>query len=178
MLKTITNQREKILIRITAAVIIAVLLYNLIIGPQRVKQRQYQQQRQELELNLRKLQADFQIKDQTEALYQRIAPMLRCDQSDQQAISYFTRQLNEIYNPLALTIQSVKILPLIRDTHTRKLFIRIEIKGKVKQVITFISQLSKHPEPIKIEQFQLQATDIAEVIHTTFLISKIVGPKG
>lgn len=178
MHKTTISQRERYLIRITIAVIVAMLLYSLIFKPQRLKKRQYQHQRQELELNLHKLQADFRAKDQIEALYQHIAPMLRNNQSDQQAISSFTRQLNEIYNPLSLTIQSVKILPLIRETHTRKLLIKIETKGKAKQVMTFISQLSKHSEPIKIEQFQLQATDIAEIIHTTFLISKIVGPKG
>ena len=178
MNKRSINPREKVLFQITCGVIVAVILYSIIITPQQQQRKDIQQRQAELEADLQKLQADFQVKDQIDLAYARVEPMLNNGQTDQQEISHFTRQLHELYGPLRLTIKSVKILPLTRETHTRKLAIKIELKGKVSQMITFITRLTGCSGPIKIEQFQLQAMDVAELLHGTFKISKIVGPKG
>ena len=117
MNKRTIHLREKVLFQITCGVIGMALLYNIIISPQQQQQTQIRQQQDELESSLQKLQGDFQVKDQIDLAHARIEPMLSQGQTDQQAISHFTRQLHELYGPLRLTIQSVKILPLTRETH-------------------------------------------------------------
>lgn len=170
----INMKREKILAITAATIIFVAILYTVIVKPQIDSLHRSRQDRQLLELKLLKLKEDFKVKDQIDEIYTRIEPLMHSNGTDQQEISTFTQQLNDLYAPLKVKIRSVKILPIQKEPFYRKLFIKIEMSGKVKRIVGFITAMAAQPEPIKIEQFSLQAKEIADTIGSTFLISKIV----
>lgn len=168
------KKREKILAAITVVIIAGAILNWALVKPQTNSLRQLRLDRQLLEQKLLKLKSDYRVKDQINEIYTQIEPLMQSKGTDQQEISQFTRQLNDLYGPLGLTIKSVKILPPTHEPFYRSLSIKIEMSGKIKRIASFMELLTSQPEPIKIESFTLQAQEVADSVSAMFLITKIL----
>ena len=93
----INMKREKILAITAATIIFVAILYTVIVKPQIDSLHRSRQDRQLLELKLLKLKEDFKVKDQIDEIYTRIEPLMHSNGTDQQEISTFTQQLNDLY---------------------------------------------------------------------------------
>jgi len=172
-----SKQREKKLAVLAGVIILAAAIFSVVVKPQLQRHRLLRQNLQQQQLKLIKIKGDLRVKSRIDEMYARIEPLMAGAAADQQEISSFTRELHELYSPLRVAIKSVKILPLLEDAYYRKLLIKVEMSGRIGPVVEFISAAAATPQPIKIESLSLQATDVADTLVATFLISKIVAPR-
>jgi Tfp pilus assembly protein PilO len=168
------NKREKILAIITSVVIAGAVIFITIIKPQLVKYKAGLNRVHQLQLKLTKMQADLRIKDRIDDIYSQIEPLISGTGTGQQEISLFTRELNNLYSKLNVKIRSVKILPTTSEEFYRRLSMKIEMYGPVKNILDFILSVERYPHPIRIEQFDLKAQDTADNVEASFLITKVV----
>jgi len=169
-----SKKREKLLAIVTAAILGSIFLFTTIIDPQLKKHKALAAQYTQLQLNLTRAKGNLLIKDRIEKVYTQIEPLIAAQGSEQQQISDFTRLLDQIYSKLNVKIRSVKILPATDESYYRKLTIRIEMKGFVKDFLKFIEAVEQHTEPVRIEQFDLTVQESKDTIIASMIISKIV----
>ncbi len=169
-----SKKREKLLAIVTTAILGSIFLFTTIIDPQLKKHKALSSRLSQLQLELTRARGNLLIKDRTEKAYIKIEPLIAAQGSQQQQISDFTRLLDQIYSKLNVKIRSVKILPVADENYYRKLTIRIEMKGFVKDFLKFIEAIKKHPDPIRIEQFGLTAQESKDSVRVSMVISKIV----
>ena len=169
-----SKKREKLLAIVTAAILGSIFLFTAIIDPQLKKHKALSSRFSQLQLDLTRARGNLLIKDRIEKVYTQIEPLIAAQGSQQQQISDFTRLLDQIYSKLNVKIRSVKILPATDENYYRKLTIRIEMKGFVKDFLKFIDAVEQHTEPIRIEQFDLTSQQTKDNIMASMIISKIV----
>ena len=169
-----SKKREKLLAIVTAAILGSVFLFTVIIDPQLKKHNALAAQYSQLQLDLTRARGNLLIKDRIEKVYTQIEPLIAAQGNQQQQISDFTRLLDQIYSKLNVKIRSVKILPATDENYYRKLTIRIEMKGFVKDFLKFIDAVEQHTEPIRIEQFDLTSQQTKDNIMASMIVSKIV----
>jgi hypothetical protein len=169
-----SKKREKLLAIVTAAILGSVFLFTTIIDPQIKKHKTLSIRLAQLQLDLTRARGNLRIKDRIEKAYTPIDPLIATQDSQQQQISDFTRLLDQIYSKLNVKIRSVKILPVANENYYRKLTIRIEMKGFVKDYLKFIEAVEQHIEPIRIEQLDLTSQEAKDTIMASMIISKIV----
>ena len=169
-----SKKREKLLAIATAAILISIFLFTMIIDAQLKQHKALSSQFSQLQLDLTRARGNLLIKDRIEKAYSQIEPLIASQGSQQQQISDFTRLLDQIYSKINVKIRSVKILPVADENYYRKLTIRIEMKGFVKDFLKFIDAVEQHTEPIRIEQFDLTSQQTKDNIMASMIISKIV----
>lgn len=169
-----SKNREKLLAIVTIVILASILLFTVIIEPQLKKHKALSSRLSQLQLELTKARGNLLIKDRIEKTYTQIEPMIAAKGSQQQQISDFARLLNQIYSNVNMKIRSVKILPVTDENYHRKLTIRVEMKGYVKDFLKFIDQVEQRPEPIRIEQFDLTGQETKDTVMVSMIISKIV----
>lgn len=172
-----SKKREKLLAVVTAAILGSLFLFTTIIDPQLKKHNALSARLSQLQLDLAKAQNNLLIKDRIENVYEQIEPLITAEGNQQQQISDFTRLLDQIYSKLNVKIRSVKILPVTDEGHYRKLSIRIEMTGFVKDFFKFIEAVEQHTEPVRIEQFDLTCQESKDTVMASMIISKIVTGK-
>lgn len=170
----VPKKRETILFGVTVAVIIATVLFATVVAPQWQRRRQGLNDVRSLQLSLAKMRGDLLVKDKIEAVYAQLQPYMASQGSDQQEISAFTCGLNDVYSKLKLKIRSVKILPVTREPSCRRFAVKIEMEGATSHVLSFLSALAVHPDPIRIDRFDLKTLAAPDQIHGAFVISKVV----
>ena len=168
------KKREKVLGVITASILVSIFLFTSIIDPQLKKRKALSSEFSQLQLELTKARGNLLIKDRIEKAYTQIEPLIAVEGSEQQQISGFTRLLDQIYSKLNMKIRSVKILPVANENYYRKLTIRIEMKGFVRDFLKFIEAVEKHREPIRIEQLDLTSQEAKDSVMASMVISKVV----
>jgi Tfp pilus assembly protein PilO len=168
------KNREKLLAVITAVVIFGALIFNVIINPQLKERKQRIERIGRLQLKLAKMQGDLLIKDRIDGIYSQVEPLIAGAGTDQQEISLFTRQMSDLYSVPNVKIRSVKILPGVKETFYRRLSIKIEMSGHIKEVLKFIFAIETYPKPVRIEQLELKAQENKDNVQVSLLISKVV----
>jgi Tfp pilus assembly protein PilO len=169
-----SKKRGKILAAATAVILGLVFLFTTIIDPQLKKRKVLSSQLIQLQLDLIRAKSNLLIKDRIEKAYTQIDPLIATQGNQQQQISNFTRLLDQIYSKLNVKIRSVKILPVADENYYRKLTIRIEMTGFVKDFLRFIEEIEQHKEPIRIEQFDLTVQETKDTVMASMIITKIV----
>lgn len=169
-----SQKREKVLAIATVVILGSIFLFTSIIDPQLKKHKGLMSRLTQHQLDLTKARGNLLIKDRIEKAYIQIDPLIATQDSQQQQISDFTRLLDQIYSKLNIKIRSVKILPVADENYYRKLTIRIEMTGFVKDFLKFIEAVEQHTEPIRIEQFDLTSQETKDTIMASMIISKIV----
>jgi hypothetical protein len=171
------KEREKFLSIVAAVVIVGALLFGLIVNPQLDERKKRTEHMGRLQLKLAKMNGDLLVKDRIDSIYSQIEPLITRNGTDQQEVSLFTRQLSELYSKLNVKIRSVKILPISNETFHRRLSIKMEMSGHIKEILKFIFLIDTEQNLIAIEQFELRATETKDNIQTAFLVSKVVSKK-
>ena len=169
-----SKKREKRLAIVTVAILGLVFLFTTIVDPQLKKHKALSSRLAQLQIDLTRARGNLLIKDRIEKAYTQIDPLIAAHGSQQKQKSDFTRLLDQIYSKLNVKIRSVKILPVADESYYRKLTIRIEMKGFVKDFIKFIEIVEQHAEPIRIEQLDLTSQETKDTVMASMIISKIV----
>ena len=173
-----SKKREKLLAVTTGVILGAIFLFTAVIDPQLKKYKTLSSEFTRLNLELTKARGNLLIKDRIEKAYLQIEPLMASKGSQQQQISEFTHLLDQIYSKLNVKIRSVKILPAADEKYYRRLSIRIEMTGPVKDILGFIEAVGQHTEPIRIEQFDITAQETKDTVMASMIISKIVSTAG
>ena len=116
---TTNNNREKLLAIITAAILAGTFLFTIIVEPQLIKRKISLEQLRKLQLEAVRMKANLLIKDRIEKKYSQISILIHGTGTDQQEISLFSRELNDLYSRLPVKIRTVKLLPLVQEQHYR-----------------------------------------------------------
>jgi len=168
------KNHDKLLAIIVAILILSVIIFTAIIEPQLKERRIRVERMHQLQLDLAKMKGDLLIKDRIDSIYSQIKPLIISNGTDQREISLFTRELNDLYSELDIKIRSVKILPISDEEFYKRLSVKIEMSGHIKNILSFIFSIENHPIPIRIEQLDLRAGEIVDNVQASFLITKIV----
>lgn len=167
------TRRERGLAVATSIVIGGAVLLTQVVDPQLRAHKTRLTQLRESHLQLVKMKADLLVKNRIDEAYRRVEPLITGHGTDQQEISVFSRDLSGLYAKLNLKTRSVKILPVQEEESYRLLSIRIELEGRVQEVIRFILAVETHPKPLRIEQLTLRAREVADQVQGSFLITKV-----
>ena len=171
---TIRTSREKLLAAITAIALFAAISFAVIIEPQLNKRKARLAYAHQLQLKLTKMKGDLLVRDRIDNIYSQIQPLIASQGTDQQEIAAFTRELSDFYSKLNVKTRSIKILPTVREEFYRRLSVRIEMQGHIKEILDFILSVEKNPKPVRIEQFDLKAIEIVDDVQVSFVITKVV----
>ena len=172
-----TENRTKAL-AITAIISIAIVfLFTSVIEPYIERYKQTSRQMNQLQLKLIIMQRELIVKSRVNNIYSQIESLISSRGTKQQEISLFTQQLDHLYSKIPVEIRAVKILPSVDGVFYNKLFVRVEMFGKAKDIIEFISLLESTDAPLRIEKFTLKAKNRVDYIHASFLASKVVVTK-
>jgi Tfp pilus assembly protein PilO len=168
------NRREKVLVAITAAVIIGAAMFTVIIKPQ-LEERQLRLQRlHQLQLKLTKMTADLLMKDRIDSIYSQIEPLIVGTGTDLQEKSKFARELHELFSKPNVQTRVVTPLPIKKEEFYRRLAVKIEMTGNIQGILNFISAVETYPNPIRIEQLDLKTRDAVDDVQASFTITKVV----
>lgn len=173
MIKEKNKSNEKKLAIITAILLVAVMMYTGVIEPQMMKRKASIQKKQQLQLNLTRMKADMLLRDRIEKKYAQLKSMMQSAGTDQQEISRFSRELNDLYSKLPVKIKTIKILPLQEERFYKKFSIKAEITGDIRSIITLIEAIESTNSPIRIEQLDLKAQGTHDKVLASFLLTKV-----
>ncbi|MFC1677364.1 type 4a pilus biogenesis protein PilO [Planctomycetota bacterium] len=168
------KNNEKQLAIIAIIVIFGGFIFTTIIKPQLSLRALNLEHMHQLQLKSTKIQRDLLSKNRVDIIYSQVEPLLISSGNDQQEISQLTRELNDLYSRLSLKIRSIKILPIDSGQFYKRLSIKIEMFGNIKDILKFILAVETDPNPIRIERFDLKPREIADNVQVSFVISKIV----
>jgi len=174
MFTGIQNQREKYLAGIAAAVIVAAAVYSTVLTPQLRRRKLNLQRFGELQLKLARMKGDLLVKDRIDSIYSEIEPLISSSNTDQHEISLLTREMSELYSDLDVKIRSVKILPVTQEQFYRRLGIKIEMTGPIRNILQFIVLVESYQDPLRIDRLELTAQQIVDSVKATFLITKVI----
>jgi Tfp pilus assembly protein PilO len=174
MIASAKNNREKVLAIIAVSVILSTFIFAVIIEPQLDKRKSRLARMHQLQLKLMKMRGDLLIKDRIDSIYSQIKPLIVSNGTDQQEISLFTRELRNLYSKLRVNTRTIKILPIVNEEFYKRLSIRIEMSGHIQEIINFIHSVETYHNPIRIEQLNITAREIADNVQASFLVTKVV----
>lgn len=168
------KSREKVLAIIAISVILGAVAFTAIIEPQLKERKARLALMRQLQLKLTKMKGDLLLKDRIDDIYSQIEPLIAGNGTNQQEISLFTRELSDLYSKLNVKTKTIKILPIINEEFYRRLSVKIEMSGHVREILNFILSVETYPNPIRIEQFDIKAREITDNIQASFLVTKVV----
>jgi Tfp pilus assembly protein PilO len=168
------NSREKVLAIIAMSVILGAVTFTVIIEPQLKKRKARLARMRQLELKLTKMKGDLLIKDRIDNIYSQIEPLIVSNGTNQQEISLFTRELSDLYSKLSVRTRTIKILPITNEEFYKRLSVRIEMSGHIREILHFVLSVETYPNPIRLEQFDLKAREIVDNVQASFLVTKVV----
>lgn len=171
---TINTTREKLLAIITAIIAFGAIIFAVIIEPQLDKRKTRLARMHQLQLKLTKMRGDLLIKDRIDKIYLQIEPLITSRGSDQQEISAFTRELRDMYLRLNVNVKTINILPTVNEEYYRRLSVKIEMQGYIRDILKFIFSVEKSPKPVRIERFDLISRETVDNVQMTFVLSKVV----
>lgn len=174
MINSTRSNREKVLIVITVGVALCAAIFIVIIEPQLKEHKARSLHMNQLRVNLTKMNGDLLVKDRIDSVYAQIEPLIASSGTDQQEISLFTRELSDLYSKRNVKTRTIKILPLTDEEFYRRLSVKIEMSGHIKEILNFITSIEKHPNPIRIEQFDIKSREIIDNVEASFVITKVV----
>ena len=172
------SNREKVLVVITVIVALSVSIFIVVIEPQLKEHKTRLMRMNQLRLKLTKMKGDLLVKDRIDSIYAQIEPLIASSGTDQQEISLFTRELSDLYSKRDVKTRTIKILPLTNEEFYRRLSVRIEMSGHIRETLNFIASIEKHPNPLRIEQFDIKSREIVDNVEATFVITKVVAKPG
>jgi len=170
----IGNKREKWLAIIAAGVIFGAAVLTLVISPQLHRYKMQLQRLDDLQLKLAKMKADLLVRDRIDKLYSQVEPLISSEGTDQQELSVLTRELSDLYANLNMKIRSVKLLPITHEPYYRRLAIKIEMTGHIRNILQFIFSVERYQYPLRIERLELAAQETADNVLATVRITKVV----
>lgn len=174
IMASLKNSREKVLAIITIIVILGAIIFTDIIEPQLIKRKARLVHMHQLQLKLTKMKADLLIKDRIDDIYSQIEPLVASSGTDQQEISLFTRELSGLYSKINVKTKTIKILPVLKEEFYRRLSVKIEMSGHIREILNFILSAETHHSPVRIEQFEFKVREIADYVEASFLVTKVV----
>ena len=168
------SNREKVLAVVTMSVVLGAAIFIVVIEPQLKEHKARLMRMNQLRLKLTKMKGDLLVKDRIDSVYAQIEPLIASSGTDQQEISLFTRELSDLYSKRNVRTRTIKILPLTNEEFYRRLSVRIEMSGHIREILNFIASIEKHPSPIRIEQFDIKSREIVDNVEASFVITKVV----
>lgn len=168
------NNRQKILAVITVVVVVCAFVFSFVVEPQLKRRQDCLAQMNKLQLMLTRMKGDLLIKDRIDNIYAQLEPIIAGEGTDQQEKSGFTRELSELYSKLDVTVTSTTMLPTAKEEFYRRLSAKVQMHGNVREIFRFILAVEAHSSPVRIEQFDFKAREIADDINATFLVTKVV----
>jgi Tfp pilus assembly protein PilO len=175
MMASAKKNREKVLAIITASLILGAVAFTIIIEPQLKERKTRLAHMLQLQLKLTEMKGDLLVKDRVDNIYSQIKPLIASNGTNQQEISLFTRELSDLYSKLNVKTKTIKILPIINEEFYRRLSVKIEMSGHVRDILNFILSIETSLNPIRIEQFDIKAREIVDDVQVSFLVTKVVG---
>ena len=172
------SNREKVLAVVTMSLVLGAAIFIVVIEPQLKEHKARLMRMNQLRLKLTKMKGDLLVKDRIDSVYAQIEPLIASSGTDQQEISLFTRELSDLYSKRNIRTRTIKILPLTNEEFYRRLSVRIEMSGHIREILNFIASIEKHPNPIRIEQFDIKSREIVDNVEASFVITKVVAKSG
>ena len=166
------KKREKILAIVTIIVVLSALTFSIIIEPQLVKRNKSLKRMYQLQLELTKMRTDVRLKDRTDNIYSFYEPVIASIGDDTKDLAVFTRELRDLYNDL--DVKNISINPIIKEEFFKQLSVKIEMSGKIKDILTFICKVDENKKPMHIERMDIISHEITDNVKATFVITKVV----
>jgi len=163
---------------ITVSVALGAVIFIVVIEPQLKEHKACSMRMNQLRLKLTKMKGDLLVKDRIDSVYAQIEPLIASSGTDQQEISLFTRELSDLYSKQKVRTRTIKILPIISEEFYRRLSVKIEMSGHIREVLNFIDSVETHPNPIRIEQFDIKSQEIVDNVEASFVVTKVVTKLG
>ena len=174
MTTSLKNNREKALAIAIAGLVFGTIVFTVVIEPQLKKYKASTARTNQLRLKLAKIRGDLLVKDRIDSAYAQIEPLIAGSGTTNQEKSLFMRELDDLYSGLNVRVRAMNMLPNVNEDFYRRLAVRIEMTGKISDMVRFIHSVETHPNPMRIEKFELKAREIVDSVTASFLVTKVV----
>lgn len=174
MINSEKRNHEKILVVITAIVVLSALTFSIIIEPQLKGRKSRLDHMNKLQLKLTKMTNDVSMKERTDKLYSVYEPFIAGSGTDQDEISLYTRELRSLYQNLKVNIRTVTINPIVREDFFKQLSVKIEMSGNIKEILKFIYMIDNYNKPIHTELLDIISQEPTDTVKASFVITKVV----
>jgi hypothetical protein len=174
MTTSLKNNREKALAIAIAGLVLGIIVFTIVVEPQLKKYKASAARTNQLRLKLAKIRGDLLVKDRIDSAYAQIEPLITGSGTTNREKSLFTRELGDLYSGLNVRVRAMKMLPNVNEDFYRRLAVRIEMTGKIADIVPFIHSVETHPNPMRIEQFELKAREIVDSVTASFMVTKVV----
>jgi len=168
------KNRERFLGATTAALIVGAVIFAGVIRPQLIERRLRLEDMRGLELKLSRMQRDVLEKDRIDQIYSQIEPLIAGTGTDLQEKSKFARELYDLFSTRNVQTRAVNPLPLLREEFCRRLKIKIDMTGNIRDILKFIFAVETSANPIKIEKLELNTRETTDDVHASFTVTKVV----
>jgi len=174
MINSSKSNREKVLMVFTVSVALCATIFMVIIEPQLKEHKARSMRMNQLRVKLTKMNGDLLVKDRIGSVYAQIESLITSSGTDQQEISLFTRELSDLYSKRNVKTRTIKVLPIADEEFYKRLSVKIEMSGQIKEILNLITSIEKHPNPIRIEQFDIKSREVIDNVEASFVITKVV----
>ena len=171
---TDNKKREKLLLVLTVVLVASVFVYSSVIEPQMVKRSQLLDEYRQKQTQLTKMQADILVKDRIESSYQEIEPLIKSTGNDQEEMSAFSQEFQELNSEFSLKPKMIKFLPVVNNQDYRKILVKVELTGGIRNIVDFISSVENDKKAMKFEKVSFVAKNRDDNIQLSFVLSKVI----
>ncbi|MHC4230963.1 MAG: GspMb/PilO family protein [Planctomycetota bacterium] len=98
-------------------------------------------------------------KDRIDRVYSKIEPLIAGTGTDLQEKSKFARELHDLFSKQNVQTRAVTPLPMLNEEFYRRLAIKIEMTGSIRDILKFIFAVETYSNPIKIEKLDLKTRE-------------------
>ncbi|UCG49932.1 MAG: hypothetical protein JSU94_09135 [Phycisphaerales bacterium] len=166
--------REKYLGVIALGVAIICVMFVVVIEPQLKQRKALLKRMYGLNLKLTKMQGDLLIKDRIDRIYAKLEPLIASSGTELRERVLLLTELRNMCSKAGVNPARQTLPPAENEDYYSRLSANIEIDGHVKDIVNFVITVEASPDPIRIESFNFNATNVEDNIHASFVISKII----
>lgn len=169
-----SKKREKFLAIVVGILILTLAVYSLVLKPQVNRRDELLNVLRQKQIMLTKMQADIMLKDRIEDSYARMESLLKSNGTDQEEKSLFSQEFQSLNSKFRLKPKNIKFLPMIKNDYYRKILVRVELSGGIKNIVDFIKNVDNEKQTMKFEKLSFVARDRDDNIQLSFVLSKVI----
>lgn len=166
-------KRQKYLIYATVLLMLLVSVDKFVVAPLAQMIDSQNTQLAQVRQKLSKMRSDMLAREQINKLYSSVKYLIDSSDSTQHEIAEFSKLLNDLYTPVNVQVRSIKILPDIQEKYWRKIAMKIQMHGNIKNVLKFAQSVNKANSAIAIEDLQISSTRETDIVNAEIKITNL-----
>lgn len=168
------KKRETFLAIVTGILILSVTVFSMILEPQVTKRKKLLRELREKQTTYTKMSGEILLKTRVDEDYARTESLLQSTGTRQEEMSAFSQEFQSLNAKFNLEPRTIDFMPMIKNDFYRKILVKVELNGGIKNILDFISNVENEKKTMKFEKVRFIAKDRDDHIQFKFVLSKVI----